>query len=229
VLGNKKITIKSNIAVRSISGLVIATLFIFGIFFYRPFFYILLYLISAFMLSEWHDIAKHNTSKLLSNIVGYLLIPLSLSSLMFMSYIDHTGWLLLSFFAILWSVDIMAMCGGKLAKGAKLAPKLSPNKTISGLIIGVTSGAIMINLLTLLPMYQIYLVPFNIKSKIILTILACIVGITAQLSDLLISYFKRKAHIKDSGNIIPGHGGILDRFDSIILTSPLIVLCFKFC
>lgn len=223
-----KIAIGSNITVRVISASVIALLFIIGIFYYRPFFYILFCFISTLMLSEWYDITVNSRSRFLCNIVGYLLIPLSIASIMFISYVDDIGWMLFSFFAILWSVDIMAMFGGKAVKGPKLVSKLSPNKTVSGLVIGVVSGAITANLLTFIPNYQVYVLYSASEPNIMLTLFALVLGILAQLSDLLISYFKRKAHIKDSGNIIPGHGGMLDRFDSIILVAPIIVLCFIF-
>ena len=116
----------------------------------------------------------------------------------------------------------MAMVGGKLVGGPKLAPKTSPNKTISGLIIGVSSAIISLNILTLIPAYSL---PYMIaKSNVSLSFFALIIGVTAQISDLSISLLKRKFNIKDTGTIIPGHGGALDRFDSIILTAPLIAL-----
>ena len=116
----------------------------------------------------------------------------------------------------------MAMFGGKLVGGPKLASKTSPNKTISGLIIGVASAIISLNILTLIPAYSL---PYMIaKSNVSLSFFALIIGVTAQISDLSISLLKRKFKIKDTGTIIPGHGGALDRFDSIILTAPLIAL-----
>ena len=212
---------KKNILTRSASGIFIGLVFIVAIFLFRPLMYVLLYSIAALMLFEWYDMTR---SSKLFNALGQVIIPLPIAALLLISYIDQTGWLLFTFFTIIWSVDVMAMFGGKLVQGPKLAPKLSPNKTVSGLIIGVLSAVIIVNLLTLIPNYDLPYMLFT--SNISLSILCLTIGITAQASDLLVSYFKRKFNVKDTGTIIPGHGGVLDRFDSIILTAPLVVLYF---
>ena len=212
---------KKNILTRSASGIFIGLVFIVAIFLFRPLMYVLLYSIAALMLFEWYDMTR---SSKLFNALGQVIIPLPIAALLLISYIDQTGWLLFTFFTIIWSVDVMAMFGGKLVQGPKLAPKLSPNKTVSGLIIGVLSAVIIVNLLTLIPNYDLPYMLFT--SNISLSILCLTIGITAQASDLLVSYFKRKFNVKDTGTIIPGHGGMLDRFDSIILTAPLVVLYF---
>ncbi len=212
---------KKNILTRSASGIFIGLVFIVAIFLFRPLMYVLLYSIAALMLFEWYDMTR---SSKLFNALGQVIIPLPIAALLLISYIDQTGWILFTFFTIIWSVDVMAMFGGKLVQGPKLASKLSPNKTVSGLIIGVLSAVIMVNLLTLIPSYDLPYMLFT--SNISLSILCLTIGITAQASDLLVSYFKRKFNVKDTGTIIPGHGGMLDRFDSIILTAPLVVLYF---
>jgi phosphatidate cytidylyltransferase len=212
---------KKNILTRSASGIFIGLVFIVAIFLFRPLIYVLLYSIAALMLFEWHGMTK--VSKLF-NALGQIIIPLPIAALLLISYMDQTGWLLFTFFTIIWSVDVMAMFGGKLVRGHKLAPELSPNKTISGLIIGVLSAVIIVNLLTLIPSYDLPYMLFT--SNILLSIFCLTIGIAAQASDLLVSYFKRKFNVKDTGTIIPGHGGVLDRFDSIILTAPLVVLYF---
>lgn len=210
---------KRNLLVRCLSGLALGCFFIEAIFFLRPLFYIAIYSIAAVMLFEWYNITK---TSIYHNLIGLLAIPIPIASLLLISYVDQTGWLLMTFFCIIWSVDIMAMFGGKLIGGPKLAPKTSPNKTISGLLIGVSSAIISVNILTLISDYKL---PYMIdKSNISLSLFALIIGIIAQISDLSVSLIKRKFKIKDSGTIIPGHGGALDRFDSIILTAPLIAL-----
>ena len=210
---------KRNLLIRCLSGLLLGCFFIVAIFVFRPLFYIAIYGIAAVMLLEWYNITK---SSLYHNLIGLIAIPIPIASLLLISYIDRTGWLLMTFFCIIWSVDVMAMFGGKLVGGPKLASKTSPNKTISGLIIGVASAIISLNILTLIPAYSL---PYMIaKSNVSLSFFALIIGVTAQISDLSISLLKRKFKIKDTGTIIPGHGGALDRFDSIILTAPLIAL-----
>ncbi len=210
---------KRNLLVRCLSGLVLGCFFIVAIFFLRPLFYIAIYSIATVMLLEWYNITK---TSIYHNLTGLLAIPIPIASLLLISYIDQTGWLLMTFFCTIWSVDIMAMLGGKLIGGPKLAPKTSPNKTISGLVIGVLSAIISVNILTLISGYKL---PYIIdKSNISLSFFALVIGVIAQISDLSVSLIKRKFKIKDTGTIIPGHGGALDRFDSIILTAPLIAL-----
>ncbi len=210
---------KRNLLIRCLSGLALGCFFIVAIFFLRPLFYIALYSIAAVMLLEWYNITK---TSIYHNLIGLLAIPIPIASLLLISYIDQTGWLLMTFFCIVWSVDVMAMFGGKLIGGPKLAPKTSPNKTVSGLVIGVLSAIISVNILTLISGYTL---PYMIdKSNISLSFFALVIGVIAQISDLSVSLIKRKFKIKDTGTIIPGHGGALDRFDSIILTAPLIAL-----
>ncbi|PCJ29632.1 MAG: phosphatidate cytidylyltransferase [Rickettsiales bacterium] len=210
---------KEHIMQRILSGIAIGLIFIIAIFLYRPLFTILIYLIAALMLLEWFNMTNKSASHLYA---GLPIVALPIASLLIISDIDDDGWLLFSFFCLVWSVDTMAMVGGKLIGGMKLAPSLSPNKTVSGLCIGVLSAMIVVNILSALPSYQLpYMLP---KSMIYLNIIYMLLGVIAQLSDLFISYFKRHFSIKDSGTIIPGHGGVLDRFDSIILTAPLVAL-----
>jgi len=210
---------KRNLLIRCLSGLALGCFFIVAIFFLRPLFYIALYSIATLMLLEWYNITK---TSIYHNLIGLLAIPIPIASLLLISYIDQTGWLLMTFFCIVWSVDVMAMFGGKLIGGPKLAPKTSPNKTISGLVIGVLSAIISVNILTLISGYTL---PYMIdKSNVSLSFFALVIGVIAQISDLSVSLIKRKFKIKDTGTIIPGHGGALDRFDSIILTAPIIAL-----
>ncbi|MDG1436654.1 MAG: phosphatidate cytidylyltransferase [Rickettsiaceae bacterium] len=211
---------KKNLLTRCFSGVFIVILFILSIFVLRPLFYVLFSFIAGFMLLEWRNMTKNSTP--FYRYLGLILIPVPVISILLISYTDQTGWLLLTYFMIIWSVDVMAMLGGKLIGGPKLAPKLSPKKTISGLITGVLSAIIVVNLLVLLPNYlEPSMFP---RTGISTSIFALIIGIIAQMSDLFISYFKRKFHLKDSGSIIPGHGGMLDRFDSIILTAPVVII-----
>lgn len=101
----------------------------------------------------------------------------------------------------------------------KLCPKLSPNKTIEGSIGGIL-GSI---LLTTIFSKYFYLTP--LWKNILLSIIA---SIMAQIGDLTASKIKRETGIKDYGYIMPGHGGILDRFDSILFTAPVVYYCVKY-
>ena len=100
---------------------------------------------------------------------------------------------------------------GKLFKGPKLT-KISPNKTISG-AVGSIFFCFSVSLIT-------YLLVQKINIEIVL-IIGFFISVSCQLGDLFFSFLKRKAKIKDTGNILPGHGGILDRLDGIYLGLPI--------
>lgn len=207
----------SNLQVRTISALFIGLLFIIAIFFIRPLFFILILIIAAIMLAEWYEMAHSKGNYLYS---GLIIISIPIASLFYISEIDYNGCLLAAFFIIIWSVDSFAMFVGKWIQGPKLVPVLSPKKTISGLLGGVIAAIFFPLLLRLISAYKI---PYYEQISNLFLIGQCaVLAIVAQASDLFISYFKRKFKIKDSGNIIPGHGGMLDRFDSIILTAPIV-------
>ena len=117
--------------------------------------------------------------------------------------------------------DIGGYIVGKTVKGKKLT-KISPNKTISGSIGSFLFSMIPLFILTMF--FQNY-DQLLIKKIIIITL---ILSLISQLGDLLISYFKRKAKVKDSGKILPGHGGLLDRIDGLLFVVPAVILISKF-
>jgi phosphatidate cytidylyltransferase len=204
---------------RILSGIIIGILFISSILFYRNLFNILMFFVAFLMLLEWYKMTEKSA---LFCLLGLIIIPLPIGSIFFISSIDKYGWILLAYFCVIWVVDIMAMVGGKLIGGPQLAPILSPKKTISGLVVGTISASLVPLILGLLPSYNVtYILP---HSTPILCLLCFLTATIAQASDLFISFFKRRFGLKDSGNIIPGHGGVLDRFDSIVLTAPLVAL-----
>lgn len=118
------------------------------------------------------------------------------------------GYVLLS----VWAVDIFAMFSGKIIGGPKLAPVLSPNKTWAGLI-GAMAGAMIAAVLSFLVIVGFQLGKADFAA---LLIIAPLLAVCAQMADLFESGIKRKYDIKDSGAIIPGHGGLLDRVDGLI-------------
>ena len=107
--------------------------------------------------------------------------------------------------------DIGGLIFGKTFKGKKLT-KISPNKTISGSI-----GSFVLSIF-LIPIFYNNLIIYDFLTLLILTIA---ISLTSQLGDLFISYLKRKAKVKDTSDLLPGHGGLLDRVDGIIFAAPL--------
>jgi phosphatidate cytidylyltransferase len=123
------------------------------------------------------------------------------------------------FFILIAMVDTFAYFTGKLIGKRKLAPSISPSKTVEGLAGGVIFA-------TIFSIIFFYL--FNSKLPLsVYLVFSFIIAILAQVSDLIESYFKRKFDVKNSSNLIPGHGGFLDRLDGYALTAPTLV-CFYF-
>jgi len=141
--------------------------------------------------------------------IFYLAIPFSLA-------LGIVGKLLLSIFIIIWTSDTFAYLTGKYLGKHKLAEKISPKKTIEGFVGGLVMSIVASILIFKFTNWHIHLTLFQF------VILALITIIFGTLGDLLESRFKRLAGVKDSGNIIPGHGGILDRLDSFILAVPFV-------
>ncbi len=111
-------------------------------------------------------------------------------------------------FAVVWSADTMAYFSGRLIGGPKLAPKVSPNKTWAGFLGGIAGAAVAGLVLTRL---------VEVGSEIILVGLSAAAAVVAQAGDLLESWAKRQLGVKDSGRLLPGHGGVWDRLDALIL------------
>ncbi|MEG0259353.1 MAG: phosphatidate cytidylyltransferase [Lysinibacillus sp.] len=115
---------------------------------------------------------------------------------------------------IVWTTDSGAYFIGRKLGKTKLWPEISPNKTVEGFV-----GGIVIAVIFAVGMQLIYPITNSWVSLIVVTIIASIVG---QMGDLVESAIKRHYDVKDSGNILPGHGGILDRFDSLLFVVPLL-------
>lgn len=146
------------------------------------------------------------------------IISPNLNSISLVGIYDNSksGYLLLSFFISIWTCDTFAYFIGKSFGKHKLFPRHSPKKSWEGAIAGFLGS--------ILAFYYIN-TAFGINLKPIHSIsIGVIIGIMGQIGDLFESHLKRWAGIKDSSNLIPGHGGFLDRFDSIIFTSPLILI-----
>ena len=142
----------------------------------------------------------------------YLALPCALALIVALPEGIFKGTHLLEIIMLIWIFDTMAYVSGSLIGKTKMAPKLSPKKTWEGFV----GGAIFTLALS-------YPLSFLFKDWQLSThiIIAIIVVLFATPGDLLASYFKRKAQVKDTGNLLPGHGGILDRFDSFFLVIPV--------
>jgi len=189
----------------------IAVFFTFQGSIYFIFFLSLLFVATSY---EWIMMCKE---KYLMNFFGNIFLIFSFFSAF---YIRENIGLLFFLFIILICIftDIGGYVFGKVFKGPKLT-KISPNKTYSGVF-----GSFLISLSAGLFFLQYTNTDFlgNDSSKILLAIL--FISLISQLGDLIISYFKRKAKLKNTGNILPGHGGLLDRIDGMIFVIPIIFI-----
>ena len=144
-----------------------------------------------------------------------------LSGLVYLFFAIESGYSNLKIY-LLYSVlvaimsDIGGLIFGKIFKGKKLT-KISPNKTISGSIGSFIFSALLI------PFFYKFQIDHALLSILVITI---IISATSQLGDLFISLLKRKAKVKDTSDLLPGHGGVLDRIDSIIFAIPLGIYLF---
>ena len=148
----------------------------------------------------------------LAHAAGAIYIGLpALSLFMLRQYHHHAAWLVLLVFLAVWSTDTGALFCGKLIGGPKLAPTLSPNKTWAGSIGGLVCAAVIAAIVAAI-----------LKTSLLPAIVfAAVVSVAGQIGDLFESMVKRRRGHKDSGGLIPGHGGVLDRIDSILFAAPV--------
>ncbi|MBL0013087.1 MAG: phosphatidate cytidylyltransferase [Flavobacterium sp.] len=151
-------------------------------------------------------------------LVGYIIIPfILLGKLPFVETLFNPK-IVISLFILIWFNDTMAYVVGKSIGKTKLFERVSPKKTIEGFLGGLIFSALI----------SIFIAKYYIYQPVAQwIIIALIVGIFGTLGDLIESKFKRTAGVKDSGKIMPGHGGILDRLDSIIFAGPFVFLFYQ--
>jgi phosphatidate cytidylyltransferase len=125
---------------------------------------------------------------------------------------DYGFLAILFLFAVVWATDIVAYFVGRAIGGAKLAPGWSPNKTWSGAVGGTLGAAVAALALAMIA---------GLGSPIVLTLIAVAMSVVAQVGDLFESALKRRFGAKDSGHLIPGHGGVMDRLDGFVAAATL--------
>lgn len=164
-------------------------------------------------------LGKLNIDEVAVNILAMVYIPLTLATAVLMrSGMDDGMYLIFLLLIIEWLTDSGAYFIGSAFGKHKLMPRVSPKKSIEGALGGIAAAvvaALLLNLFTHIAPYWL------------IVVIAIIVSVAGQLGDLCESAVKRWAKVKDSGNLIPGHGGILDRFDSMFFAAPVTYLIFS--
>ena len=207
---------KNNLIKRILSSVILIPLSLFFVIkgsIYFIFFISICFFITSY---EWYKMTKSKSY----NIFGYLFLLFAFFSFYKIRYDYDENYLYILFFILICILtDIGGYLFGNLFKGPKLT-KLSPNKTYAGLI-----GSYLLPIIILLIISKnISIYELLSELKINLFIIVILVSTISQIGDLFVSYFKRISGKKDTGKIIPGHGGLLDRFDGMIFVFPLIYI-----
>lgn len=182
------------------------------------FFTALIMLAALLMIREWDALTEHDG--LGWKAAGLLYVALPCASLIWLRNEPDGLALSLFVFFIVCATDIGAFFAGRFAGGPKLAPRLSPNKTWAGLFGGMALAGIVGGTASHFTPY-----PATASNAMFLSMGFAVL---AQLGDLFESWLKRRVGAKDSGRLIPGHGGLLDRVDGLIPTLPLFALLVWF-
>ena len=186
--------------------------------------YLLMWLIFTLMvMMACYVIAypKYDSNQMIMLFFGLIYVTTMLSFVFKVRFVEDGILLVWLIFIGAWGSDTCAYCVGKLIGRHKMPSKLSPNKTIEGCVGGVL-GAALIGFIFAVVFFE----DKNIWWE--LPIIGAASSIISQIGDLTASAIKRNHDIKDYGKLIPGHGGILDRFDSIIFTAPIVYYLVTF-
>ena len=160
-----------------------------------------------------------------ASVFGLLYIGLALVTIPLIWAQEHGPSLLLLLFCVVWAGDSVALYVGRSFGKRKLSPKLSPNKTWEGSIASI-GGSLLATLLLmgiaeLMARHSLTGLSYEGSWQHWL-VLAVVLNVAAQLGDLVESALKRGANVKDSGSLLPGHGGVLDRIDALLLAAPVL-------
>lgn len=184
--------------------------------------YAVIPVIGVFMLSMLLYVVrfpKYRSEQIMANVFNFLYAPVMLSFI-YLTREQEVGkyivWLIL---ISSWGCDTCAYVVGMLMGKKKIFPVLSPKKSLEGCIGGVVGAGLIAAL------YAVFAVENVFPDKrvtIVITVICMVGAVMSQVGDLAASAIKRNHEIKDYGKLIPGHGGIMDRFDSVIVTAPMI-------
>ncbi len=202
---------KENTKQRVVTALILIPIALYAILYSKSVFLFLAIAIAILMTAEWLDIIKSAQDQKKWRLIGLFCILIPIYSVIKIRLYDAD--ILFWMFVVIWATDIFAFFAGRSLGGPKLAPKISPNKTWSGLAGGLFAS-MMIGMMS----------SFMFSGGVLFFIfISAMLALIEQISDLLESKFKRIFGVKDSGNLIPGHGGVLDRLDGMMLVAPTVL------
>jgi phosphatidate cytidylyltransferase len=198
---------------RSLSAVILGPLFLAAIWFGFPWIDLVAALAAPVMMSEWIRLTR---GRPVARLLAILYALAALVALLWLRHQPESGretviWIVLC----IWATDIGAYVVGRTAGGAKLAPRISPGKTWSGLIGGMAWAAVASAAVSY---------AFGLGHTISLAVIGAGLAVVGQIGDLVESAAKRRAGVKDSGTLIPGHGGLLDRIDGLVAVLVVVAL-----
>ena len=151
--------------------------------------------------------------------LGLIYVAVPMVALIWLINVPNGSWLVLWLVVVIWVTDSAAYATGRLVGGPKLAPTISPGKTWAGSAGGLIAAVVVAAVATR------YMLAMETQSAIIL---AAVMSVVAQLGDLAESWVKRRFKKKDAGNLIPGHGGAMDRIDGLVTAAPVLAVIVAF-
>ena len=199
---------------RAISGIIYVTIMWIGTCYSQQSLHILFLILGITCLYEMWKLRKGKSLFTSYGIIPYLYVIIPFTLVHFI-----TSEIILALFILIWVFDTFAyLIGSRFGKN-KMLPSVSPKKSWEGFFGGL--------FFTIITFHLIIFTYTCIMEITLLLSLPLIISITASAGDFIASYYKRVANVKDSGNIIPGHGGMIDRMDSFLITIPIIYIILK--
>lgn len=168
---------------------------------------------------------KFTDKDAMAAVLSFMYVTVMLSYMYLIRDMNHGGALVVMVFVCSWVNDTCAYCVGVTLGKHKMTPKLSPKKSVEGLVGGIVGSAVVGALYGMFFSKQVMALE---NASVIFAVIGAAGAVVAVIGDLAASAIKRNNDIKDYGKLIPGHGGIMDRFDSIIFTAPIIYYGFMY-
>ncbi len=168
---------------------------------------------------------KYDANQVMAAFFGVFYVAIMMSFIYRLRVLEGGGYLVVLIFISAWGCDTLAYCTGMLIGKHKMAPLLSPKKTIEGAIGGIGGAMLLGFFYAMFAKEHLY---FSYNVDFVFPIVCGGGAVLSMIGDLVASAIKRNHDVKDYGKLIPGHGGILDRFDSLLFTAPTIFYLMVF-
>jgi phosphatidate cytidylyltransferase len=175
------------------------------------------WLVATWLVLTYPESSEHWSSAVCKLVIGLLILLPAWQGLVLIKQLPMGNWLILSVMILVWGADIGAYFSGKAFGKRKLAPKVSPGKSWEGLYGGLSACLLITAVVGFSRGWALGEIVFAL-------VCATIVVLISVVGDLTESMFKRKSGVKDSSNLLPGHGGVLDRIDSLTAAIPVFAL-----